>query len=62
MRLCVRDVNRNILVEEKNELVYIAIESSRMQEVEALVIGDEGIGAVFEKEVDNVIVASFRGP
>jgi hypothetical protein len=27
-----------------------------------LVIGEERVGAVVEEEVDNVVVASFRGP
>lgn len=33
-----------------------------MQEVEALIIGEERVGAVFEKQVDDVVVASFRSP
>ena len=33
-----------------------------MQEVEALVVGKQRIGAMLEQQVDDVVVASFRGP
>lgn len=33
-----------------------------MQEVEALVVGKERVGAVVEEKVNDVVVAALRGP
>jgi hypothetical protein len=33
-----------------------------VQEVEALVVGEEGIGAVVEEEIDDVVVATLCSP
>jgi len=33
-----------------------------VQQVEALVVGEERVGAVLEEEIDDVVVASFGGP
>jgi hypothetical protein len=33
-----------------------------VQEVEALVVGKERVGAMVEEEVDDVVVAALRGP
>lgn len=62
MALRVWNVDGNILVEEQDKLEYIAVEGCAVQEVEALVIGKEGVGAMVEKEVDDVVVAALCGP
>lgn len=62
MGLRVGDVDGYVLVQEKDQLVHIAVEGGRVQEVKALVVGDEGVGAVLEQQMDDVIVAAFRGP
>lgn len=33
-----------------------------MQEVEALVVGEKGVGAVVQEQVHDVVVAAFGGP
>lgn len=33
-----------------------------MQEIEALVVGEKRVGAVLEEQIDDVVMASFRGP
>lgn len=33
-----------------------------MEQVEALVVGEQGVGAMVEKEVDNVVVAALCSP
>lgn len=33
-----------------------------MEEIEALIVGEERIGAMFEQKVDDVVMATFRGP
>ena len=33
-----------------------------MQEIEALVVGEERVGAVVKEEIDNVVVATLRSP
>lgn len=33
-----------------------------MQQIEALVVGEERVGAVVEQQVDDIVVASFGGP
>jgi hypothetical protein len=33
-----------------------------VQQVEALVVGEQRVGAMVEQQVDNVIVAALRGP
>ena len=60
--LRVGDVDGNILVQEEHELVDVAVEGGRVEEVEALVVGEEGVGAVLEQQVHDVVVAAFGGP
>lgn len=60
--LRIGDVNGNILVQEQDELVDIAVERGRVEQIEALVVGEEWVGAVFEEEVYDVVVAAFGGP
>lgn len=43
-------------------MVYVSIEGGAVQEIETLVVGEEGIGAVLEEEVHDVVVAPFCGP
>jgi hypothetical protein len=62
VRLRVGDVDGYVLVQEKHNLVDIAIEGRRVQKVEALVVGEEGVGAVVEQQVDNVVVAALSSP
>ena len=33
-----------------------------MEQVEALVVGEERVGAMLEEEIDDIVVTSFRGP
>jgi hypothetical protein len=62
MTLCVGDVHGDVLVQEEDELEDVAVESGRVEEVEALVVGNERVGAVLEQQVDDVVVAAFGGP
>lgn len=50
------------LMQKQDELENISIQRGAMQEVVALVIGDQGIGTVGQKQRDNVQVAFLRGP
>lgn len=43
-------------------MIDISIEGCAMEEVEALVVGEERIGAVVEQEVYDVVVAALCGP
>lgn len=62
MRLQVGDIDGYVLVEQQNELVDIAVEGGRVQQVETLVVGKEGVGAVVEEEVHDVVVAALCSP
>jgi hypothetical protein len=60
--LRVWDVDGYVLVEEQDKLEDIAIERRRVQQVEALVVGEKRVGAVVEEEVHDVVVAALCGP
>jgi hypothetical protein len=62
VRLRVRDIDGYVLVQEQDQLVDIAVERRRMQQVEALVVGEERVGAVVEQEVHDVVVAALCSP
>jgi hypothetical protein len=62
VRLRVWDIDWYVLVEQQDQLVDIAVERGRVQQVEALVVGEERVGAVVEEEVDNVVVAALSSP
>ena len=62
MGLRVGNVDGDVLVQQQDELVDVAVEGGRVQQVEALVVGEERIGAVLEQQVDDVVVAAFGGP
>jgi hypothetical protein len=62
MRLRIRDIDGYVLVEQQDQLVDIAVERGRVQQVEALVIGEERVGAVVEEEVYDVVVAALSSP
>ena len=62
MALRIGYVDGYVLVEKEDDLVDIAVEGRAVQEVEALVVGEERVGAVVEEEVDDVVVAAFGGP
>jgi hypothetical protein len=62
VRLRVWYIDGYVLVEEEHELVDIAVERGRMQQVEALVIGEERVGAVVKEEIHDVVVAALRSP
>lgn len=62
MRLRIWNVDGYVLVEEKHDLVDIAVEGRRMEQVEALVVSEERVGAVVEQEVHDVVVAALRRP
>lgn len=49
-------------MEKQDNLIDVAIEGRAVQEVEALVIGEERVGAVIEEEVDDVVVAALGRP
>ena len=62
MALRIGYVNGYVLVEKEDDLVDIAVEGRAVQEVEALVVGEERVGAVVEEEVDDVVVAALSSP
>ena len=62
MALGIWNINGYVLVEQQDDLVHIAVERGAVQEIEALVVGEERVGAVVEQEVDNVVVATLRSP
>ena len=62
MALWIWNINGYVLVEQQDDLVHIAVERGAVQEIEALVVGEERVGAVVEQEVDNVVVATLRSP
>jgi hypothetical protein len=62
VRLWVWDVNGYVLVEQQDQLIDIAVECGRVQQVEALVVGEERVGTVVEEEVYNVVVAALSCP
>jgi hypothetical protein len=62
VRLGVWNIDGYVLVEEQDELVHIAVECRRMQQVEALVVGEERVGAVVEEEIHDVVVAALCSP
>jgi len=49
-------------MQKHDDLEDIPVQSRAVQEVEALVVGKEWIGAVVEEEVDNVVVAALGRP
>lgn len=49
-------------MEQQGDLVDIAVERGRVQQVEALVVGEERVGAVVEEEVHDVVVAALCSP
>lgn len=62
MRLRVGDVDGDVLVQQQDDLVDVAVERGRVQQVEALVVGEQRVGAMVEEQVDDVVVAALRGP
>lgn len=63
-RVCLRiwNIHRYILVQQQNELVDVTIQRRGVEEVKALVVGEERVGTVLEEKVDDIIVASFGSP
>lgn len=49
-------------MQEQDYLVYVPVEGGRVEQVEALVVGEERIGAMVEEQVDDVVVAALRSP
>lgn len=62
MGLRVGDVDGDVLVQQQDELVDIAIEGGRVQQVEALVVGEQRVRAMLEQQVDDVVIAALRSP
>src|SRR5262245_55530050 len=62
MSLGIGHVDGYVLVEEQHNRKDVSVEGSGMEEIEALVVGQEGIGAVLEEQVDDVGMAFLRGP
>ena len=62
MRLQVGDIDGYVLVEQQDQLVHIAVEGGRVQQVEALIVGEERIGPVVEEEVHDVVIAALSSP
>lgn len=62
MALRVRNIDGYVLVQQQDNLVDIAIESGAVEEVEALVVGEKGISAVVEQQIDDVVVAALCSP
>lgn len=60
--LRIGDVDGHVLVQQQDELVDVAIEGGRVQQIEALVVGEQRVGAMLEQQVDDVVVAALRGP
>jgi hypothetical protein len=50
------------LVKKQDNLIDVAVEGRAVQEIEALIVGEERVGAVIEKEVDDVVVAALGCP
>lgn len=49
-------------MEKQDNLIDVAVEGRTVQEIEALVVGEKRVGAVVEKEVDDVVVAALGRP
>ena len=49
-------------MEEQDKLVDVAVEGSGVQEIEALIVGEQRVRAMLKQEVYDVIVASLSGP
>ena len=49
-------------MQEQYYLVHVPVEGGRVEQVEALVVGEERIGTMIEEQVDNVVVAALRSP
>ena len=49
-------------MQQQDQLVDIAVKRGRVQQVEALVVGEERVGAVVEEEVHNVVIAALSSP
>jgi hypothetical protein len=62
MRLWVGNIDGYVLVEQQHDLVHISVEGRAVQEIEALVVGEERIGTVVEKQVHDVVVAALSSP
>lgn len=60
--LRVGDVDGDVLVQQQDELVDVAVEGGRVQQVEALVVGEQRVRAVLEQQVDDVVIAALRSP
>ena len=62
MALRIGNVDGNVLVKEEDKLIDVAIEGRAVQEIEALVVGEERVGAVIEEKIDDVVVAALSSP
>jgi hypothetical protein len=62
VRLRVGDIHGYVLVEQQDDLVHVPVEGGAVQEVEALVVGEQRVGAVVEQQVDDVVVAALSSP
>lgn len=60
--LGVGNVNGYVLMQQQYDLIYVAVEGGTMEEVKALVVSEERVGAVVEQQVDNIVIAAFRSP
>lgn len=49
-------------MQEHDELEDVAIEGRGVEEVEALIVGEERVCTVLEKKVHDVVVAALRSP
>lgn len=56
------DIDGNALVEQENKEKHVAVESRDVKRVVALGIGNEGVGAVLQEQIDGVVVASLSSP
>ena len=62
MTLWIWNVHGYVLMQKHDNLEDIPVQSRAVQEVEALVVGEEWICAVVEEEVDNIVVAALSRP
>lgn len=62
MALGVRDIDGDFLVKEKDEKERVSVNGREVQDIVALRVREEGIGAVIEEEVDDVVVAALGSP
>lgn len=63
MTLGIWDIDWYIrLVKKQDKLEDVPVEGGAMQEIVTLVIGNEGVGAVLQQQVDNVEITFLRCP